>query len=41
MESLDLHVWHGLGTFLLACGEVGVGLALVWFLYRKKIFLRL
>jgi predicted acyltransferase len=38
---LDAHVVQGLGTFVLGCGEVGIGLALVWFLYRKKIFLRL
>ena len=38
---LDAHVVQGLGTFVLSCGEVGIGLALVWFLYRKKIFLRL
>jgi hypothetical protein len=26
---------------MLALGEIGVGLCLVWFLHRRKIFLRL
>ena len=38
---LDLHVTAGFGELILACGEVGIGMALVWFLYRRKIFLRL
>ncbi|HXJ56562.1 MAG TPA: heparan-alpha-glucosaminide N-acetyltransferase domain-containing protein [Verrucomicrobiae bacterium] len=38
---LDAHVMQGLGAFVLGCGEIGVGLLIVWFLYRKKIFLRL
>ena len=38
---LDLHVMAGFGDLVLACGEVGIGMAIVWFLYRKKIFLRL
>ena len=38
---LDSTVAQGFGSLLLAFGEIGVGLALVWFLYRQKIFLRL
>jgi len=38
---LDMHVMQGLGAFVLGCGEIGVGLLIVWFLYRRKIFLRL
>lgn len=38
---LDTHVARGFGELMLSCGEIGVGLALVWFLYRRRIFLRL
>lgn len=37
----DAHLVSGLGNFILACGEIGVGMLLVWFLHRRKIFLRL
>jgi predicted acyltransferase len=40
-DFLDLHVTAGFGELVLSCGEIGLGLALVWFLYRKKLFLRL
>jgi predicted acyltransferase len=40
-DFLDLHVTSGFGDLVLAFGEIGIGLALVWFLYRKKLFLRL
>jgi predicted acyltransferase len=32
---------EGLGDLMLSFGEIGVGLLLVWWLYRRKIFLRL
>src|SRR5262249_39024672 len=35
------HIAAGSGDLLLSMGEVGVGLCLVWWLYRRKIFLRL
>ena len=38
---LNGHVAAGCGDLLLALGEVGVGLCLVWWLHRKRIFLRL
>ena len=38
---LDAHVMAGFGDLMLSFGEIGVGLALVWFLYRRKLFLRL
>ncbi|MFM1769834.1 MAG: hypothetical protein RJA22_2363 [Verrucomicrobiota bacterium] len=37
----DTHVARGFGDLMLAAGEIGVGLALVWFLYRRRLFLRL
>lgn len=37
----DTHVGQGFGELMLSCGEIGVGLVLVWFLYRRRIFLRL
>jgi predicted acyltransferase len=38
---LNGHVAAGCGDLFLALGEVGIGLCLVWWLYRRKIFLRL
>jgi predicted acyltransferase len=38
---LDAHVTTGFGDLVLSFGEIGVGLCLVWFLYRNRIFLRL
>ena len=38
---LDAQVMTGFGDLLLSFGEIGVGLCLVWFLYRRKVFLRL
>lgn len=37
----DAHVAPGFGTLMLALGEIGVGMLLVWYLHRRKIFLRL
>ena len=37
----DGRVGEGFGDLMLSFGEIGVGVALVWFLYRRKIFLRL
>ena len=37
----DTQVGEGFGDLMLSFGEIGVGMALVWFLYRRKIFLRL
>jgi len=37
----DATVTPGFGDLMLSFGEIGVGLCLVWFLYRRKIFLRL
>lgn len=37
----DSHVMTGFGDLMLSFGEIGVGLCLVWFLYRRRIFLRL
>ncbi|HYV30179.1 MAG TPA: heparan-alpha-glucosaminide N-acetyltransferase domain-containing protein [Candidatus Binatia bacterium] len=38
---LDANVTAGFGDLVLSFGEIGVGLCLVWFLYRRRIFLRL
>ena len=38
---LDAHVAVGSGGLVLALTEIGCGLALVWYLHRKRIFLRL
>jgi predicted acyltransferase len=38
---LDTHIMQGLGELAIACVALGIGFALVYFLYRKKIFLRL
>jgi len=38
---LNTRVTFGFGDLLLAFGEIAVGICLVWFLYRRKIFLRL
>jgi predicted acyltransferase len=37
----DAHVTDGFGDLMLSFGEIGIGLCMVWFLYRRKIFLRL
>lgn len=37
----DTNVAVGFGDLMLTFGEIGVGLCLVWFLYRKKLFLRI
>lgn len=37
----DADITPGFGDLMLSFGEIGVGLCLVWFLYRRKIFLRL
>jgi predicted acyltransferase len=37
----DATVTPGFGDLMLSFGEIGIGLCLVWFLYRRKIFLRL
>jgi predicted acyltransferase len=37
----DVQVGSGVGDLVLALGEISVGLCLVWFLHRRKIFLRL
>ena len=34
-------VTPGFGNLVLACGEIGVGMLIVWFLYRRRLFLRL
>jgi predicted acyltransferase len=38
---LDTHLMQGLGELTIACVALALGFALVYFLYRKKIFLRL
>ncbi len=38
---LNKHIISGCGDLVLALGEIGVGLLLVWWLHRRKIFLRL
>ena len=38
---LNAHITGGCGDLVLALGEISVGLCLVWWLYRRKIFLRL
>jgi len=38
---LDTHIAAGFGDLMLSFGEIGIGLCLVWFLYRRRIFLRL
>jgi predicted acyltransferase len=38
---LDTQIAMGLGDLLISCGEIGVGVLLAWFLFRRKIFLRL
>ncbi|HSH94103.1 MAG TPA: heparan-alpha-glucosaminide N-acetyltransferase domain-containing protein [Roseimicrobium sp.] len=38
---LDTHLAKGLGEMVLAMTGIGIGVLLVWFLHRKKIFLRL
>ena len=40
-EFFETHVTAGFGDLMLSFGEIGVGLLLVWWLYRRKIFLRL
>jgi predicted acyltransferase len=37
----NTHVAQGFGDLMLAFGEIGVGLFLVWFLYQRRLFLRL
>ncbi len=37
----DAHVTPGFGDLMLSFGEIGIGLWLVWFLYQRKIFLRM
>ncbi len=37
----DTHITDGFGDLMLSFGEIGIGLCLVWFLYRRRIFLRL
>ena len=37
----DAHVTAGFGDLMLSFGEIGIGLCLVWFLYQRRIFLRL
>jgi len=38
---LDSHIATGLGETLISFGEIGVTVLLGWFLFRRKIFLRL
>jgi predicted acyltransferase len=38
---LNTRITAGFGDLMLAFGEIGVGLLLVWWLHRRKIFLRL
>ena len=37
----DAHIMTGFGDLMLSLGEIGIGLWLVWFLYQRRIFLRL
>lgn len=37
----DAYVTPGFGDLMLSFGEIGIGLWLVWFLYQRKIFLRM
>ena len=37
----DAHVMPGFGDLMLSFGEIGIGLWLVWFLYQRRIFLRM
>ncbi|MBK7998532.1 MAG: DUF1624 domain-containing protein [Verrucomicrobia bacterium] len=37
----DTHVTNGFGDLMISFGEIGIGLWLVWFLYQRRIFLRL
>ena len=37
----DAHVTNGFGDLVISFGEIGIGLWLVWFLYQRRIFLRL
>lgn len=37
----DAHVTNGFGDLMLSLGEIGIGVCLVWFLYQRRIFLRL
>ena len=38
---IETRLGAGSGDLLLALGEIGVALAIAWFLHRRKIFLRL
>ena len=38
---LDTHIAIGFGDLLISFGEIGIGVLLAWFLFRRKIFLRL
>ena len=40
-EWLNTRLTAGLGDLVLSLGEIGVGLLLVWWLHRRRIFLRL
>jgi predicted acyltransferase len=38
---LEMRLAPGAGEMLIALGEIGIALLLAWFLYRRRIFLRL
>jgi predicted acyltransferase len=38
---LDTHIAMGMGDLMISFGEIGIGVLLAWFLFRRKIFLRL
>lgn len=38
---LETHVAKGMGELVIALTGIGIGLLLVWFLHRKKLFMRL
>jgi hypothetical protein len=40
-QFFDNTVTGGFGDLVLSLGEMGLAIAVAWWLYRKKIFLRL
>lgn len=40
-QFLDAAVTNGFGDLILSLGEIGLAILLAWWLYRRKIFLRL
>ena len=37
----DTQITSGFGDLMLAFGEIGIGLCIVWFLYQRRIFIRI